>query len=174
MAAPNWGIRWEEVKWLITLLVMAAPVIQVALNSRKHGPVTQAFMVNDLPAPRRLSTMDRLLMDVTRQILSDMEQRIVNVAFARELLTTTTVEEIETAQLYALIVSMEGELMHCGLLKEPTGVSYYLETLLRLPVTSVRHKTSEDLGLVAMRQALAARDLWEAIQRLRRAIGPED
>jgi hypothetical protein len=153
---------------------MAAPVIQNALNSRGPKSVTQAFFADGGPKPRRLSTMDRLLIDVTRQILSDLEQHILPVAFGRELLTTTTVEQIERAQLSALIVSMERELVECGLLDEPSGVSYYLEILLRQPVSPTWHRSMEERCLVAMRVAHVARDLWESIQRLRRSLGPQD
>jgi len=163
---------WEEFKWLITCLIMAAPVIQNAINSGESKLFKQASMASDLVRPRRLSTTDRLTMDLTKQVLSELELHILNVASGKEMLTTLTVSRIRDAKLSESIAALERELVSCGLLSEPAGVSYYLGVLLLLPFTPMRHKTAEDLGMFAMRQALAARDLWEAIQRLRQAIGP--
>ncbi len=174
MDGLSWGIRWEELKWVITCLIMAAPMIHNAISTRETKREKQGVLMNGLAAPRQFSATDRAMIQRTGQILSELEGYVLSVIRGSELLTGIAVTRMQEAELPARIASKERALVECGLLNEPAGVSYYLENLLMLPFFPTRHKTAEELGLIAMRQAYAARDLWEAIQKLRRAVGPID
>jgi hypothetical protein len=172
MDGLSWGtIHWQEFKWVITCLIIAAPMIHNAIVGRESKRDKRAYLVSGLARPHTFSAADRAMIERTRQILSELEGHVLPVIRGSELLTAVSIMRIQEAELVARIAVKEQALVEVGLLDEPTGVSYFLGNLLMLPFSPTRHRTADELGLIAMRQAYAARDLWEAIQKLRRAIG---
>lgn len=172
MEGSSWEVTWDVLKWIVTCLIMVAPLIQNAISSRGSNRGERVRTASGLAVPRNFSMTDRPLIERTKQLLSELEGHILPVLRCHELLTAVSVAQILETELVARIASKERALVECGLLNEPAGVSYYLERLLMTPLSLARHKTAEELSFDAMRQAYAARDLLEATQRLRQVIGP--
>lgn len=166
------AIGMDDLKWAITCLIMVAPMIQNAITPREPSYPNQMHMAAALTRPRRISTTDRPLVERTSQLLLELEAHILPLTRSRQLIDVATVLAVQEAELSARIASKERALVECGLLTEPAGVSYYLEVLLLLPFSPARHRTVEEVSRLAIKQAYAARDLRDAIQHLRRALGP--
>jgi len=164
----------DDLKWAITCLIMVAPMIQNAITPREPSYFKQMHMSPEWARSRRISKTDRPLIERTSQLLSELEGHVLPVVRGRELLDVATVLQLQESELSARIASKERALVDCGLLNEPAGVSYYLEVLLLLSFSPARHRSTEEVGLLAMKQAYAARDLRDAIRNLRGAIGPAD
>jgi len=174
MGGLDWHIVLDLLKWAVICLIMAAPMIQTAVNSRNLKRSNLAGTAPRLAPPRQLSMSDKALIERTRQILAELEQFIRQVVQGNGLLTQTLIRRIQAAELSARIASKELALVDCELTNEPAGVSYCLDRLLMQPFSPTPHQTAEEAGLVAMRQAACAHDLWEAVQKLRRTLGPAD